>query len=66
MVVSHYAPVLKELMRQASIDTRLKFYVGKNAHTTADAVWAAFEANQTDSCTNHGTTGQETQNRAST
>ncbi len=36
--------VLKELMRHESIETTMRFYVGRNAHTTADAVWEAYEA----------------------
>jgi hypothetical protein len=28
-------PILQELMRHASIDTTLRFYVGKNADTAA-------------------------------
>ncbi len=35
--------VLMELMRHESIDTTLKFYVGRNAQTTADVLWAAHE-----------------------
>jgi integrase len=33
--------VLMELMRHESIDTTLKFYVGRNAETTAAALYAA-------------------------
>jgi integrase len=36
--------VLMELMRHESIDTTMKFYVGRNAEKTADALWAAHEA----------------------
>lgn len=35
--------VLMELMRHESIDTTMKFYVGRNAQTTADVLWAAHE-----------------------
>lgn len=35
--------VLKELMRHESIETTLKYYVGRNAQMTADALWAAFD-----------------------
>jgi integrase len=35
--------VLKELMRHESIDTTMKYYVGRNAEATADALWAAFD-----------------------
>ncbi|REJ92496.1 MAG: site-specific integrase [Planctomycetota bacterium] len=34
--------VLKELMRHASIETTMKYYVGHNAELTADAVWEAY------------------------
>jgi integrase len=33
--------VLRELMRHTDIGTTMKFYVGQNAETTADAIWAA-------------------------
>ncbi len=33
--------VLMELMRHESIETTLKFYVGRNAQATADVLWAA-------------------------
>lgn len=36
-------PVLMELMRHESIETTMKFYVGRNAQTTADVLWAAHE-----------------------
>ncbi len=39
--------VLMELMRHESIDTTLKFYVGRNAETTADVLWAAHERAET-------------------
>jgi integrase len=35
--------VLMELMRHEKIETTLKYYVGKNAEATADAVYEAFE-----------------------
>jgi len=33
--------VLMELMRHESIDTTMKYYVGRNAQRTADALWEA-------------------------
>ena len=36
-------PVLMELMRHESIDTTLRFYVGRNAQATADVLWEAHE-----------------------
>jgi len=35
--------VLMALMRHESIETTLRYYVGRNANTTADAVWKAYE-----------------------
>lgn len=35
--------ILMELMRHESIETTMRYYVGRNAHTTADALWAAHE-----------------------
>ncbi len=36
--------VLMELMRHESIDTTMKYYVGRNAEATSDAAFAAYEA----------------------
>ena len=36
--------VLQQLMRHESIETTLRFYVGRNAQTAAEAVWAAADA----------------------
>ncbi|MCH8046437.1 MAG: site-specific integrase [Planctomycetes bacterium] len=36
--------VLMELMRHENIETTMKYYVGRNAERTADALWAAFES----------------------
>lgn len=33
--------VLQQLMRHEDISTTMRFYVGKNAEATADAVWEA-------------------------
>lgn len=35
--------VLMQLMRHESIDTTLRYYVGRNAQKTADVLWAAYE-----------------------
>ncbi len=37
--------VLMQLMRHESIETTLKFYVGRNAETTAAALYAAVSGN---------------------
>ena len=37
--------VLMELMRHESIETTLKYYVGRNAETTAAALYAAIQGN---------------------
>jgi len=34
--------VLQQMMRHATIETTLKFYVGKNAQTSAGVIWDAF------------------------
>ena len=36
--------VLMALMRHESIETTLRYYVGRNAQTIADAAWDAFDA----------------------
>jgi len=36
-------PALMELMRHESIDTTLRYYVGRNAQATADVLWEAHE-----------------------
>src|SRR5262249_62224778 len=35
--------VLMELMRHESIDTTMKYYVGRNAEATADVLWSVHE-----------------------
>jgi len=35
--------VLMVLMRHESIETTMRYYVGRNAPTTADVLWAAHE-----------------------
>lgn len=37
---------LMKLMRHESIETTMRFYVGKNAMRTADRAWAAYESEQ--------------------
>ncbi|WP_425399981.1 tyrosine-type recombinase/integrase [Aeoliella sp.] len=41
-------PVLQELMRHASIQTTMEFYVGQNAESTADELWRAAESQSVD------------------
>jgi integrase len=38
--------VLMELMRHESIETTMRYYVGRQAEATADAAWAAWENRQ--------------------
>ena len=38
--------VLMALMRHESIETTMRYYVGRNANTTADAVWEAYRRSQ--------------------
>jgi hypothetical protein len=33
---------LQELMRHQSLDTTMKYYVGKNSDRVSDAVWKAY------------------------
>lgn len=35
--------VLRELMRHESIETTMRYYVGQNAESTADTLWACHE-----------------------
>jgi hypothetical protein len=35
-----------EAMRHESIETTMRYYVGRNANTTADAVWSAYQKSQ--------------------
>jgi len=56
---------LKELMRHRDIKTTMKYYVGINAKSVADTLWAAAEARigtppHTGGSTT-GTAGRETQ-----
>lgn len=51
--------VLMELMRHEDISTTMRFYVGRNAERTADAVWAAF-GNSLANTPNDATRNQET------
>ncbi len=39
--------VLKELMRHESIDTTMKYYVGRNAQSTAQTLWESHRSNRT-------------------
>ena len=48
--------VLMALMRHESIDTTMRYYVGRNANTVADTVWAAYESSK--KSTVLGTVGQ--------
>jgi len=43
---------LMELMRHESIETTMRFYVGRNAQTTADLLWAAHEREAKSAATN--------------
>jgi integrase len=36
-------PVLMQLMRHESIETTMRFYVGRSVQATADVVWEAYE-----------------------
>ena len=43
-------PDLMQLMRHESIQTTMRYYVGRNAQSTADAAWDAFEKSQAGRC----------------
>jgi hypothetical protein len=36
-------PVLMQLMRHESIETTMRYYVGRSVQATADVVWEAYE-----------------------
>ena len=50
--------VLMVLMRHECINTTIRYYVGRNAQTMADAVWAAYARKPDDSGTVLGAFGQ--------
>ncbi len=52
--------VLMELMRHESIDTTMKYYVGRNAQATADVLWQAHEAQKAIAGNTSGNSGQKT------
>jgi integrase len=54
--------VLMALMRHESIDTTMRYYVGRNANTTADAAWEAYE--RSEKGTVLGTVGNSESNSA--
>jgi hypothetical protein len=37
--------VLRQLMRHESIETTMRYYVGRDADAVADTLWDAFETN---------------------
>jgi len=53
---SRDAPVLMQLMRHESIETTMRYYVGRNVNATADVVWTAYDRAKKD----NPTTGIET------
>ena len=52
--------VLMELMQHETIDTTLKFYVGRNAETTAAALYEAFQGNKSGNTTAELSSANET------
>ena len=51
---------LQQLMRHASVETTMRFYVGRNAEATADALWAAIDNTPDNNRQNgHNQPGQE-------
>ena len=56
-------PQLQELMRHESVETSMRFYVGRDAESTADALWVAYQASDAGPAGNtFGNNGQETPN----
>ncbi len=49
--------ILMELMRHESIDTTMRFYVGRNAQTTAAVLWKAHAAASSNDFGNGSTSG---------
>ena len=56
---------LMQLMRHECIQTTMKYYVGRNAETPADAVWDAYEQRAAKG-TGTGTVASEVPEAAST
>src|SRR5262249_20871498 len=52
--------VLQQLMRHETIETTMKYYVGKNAESTADVLWKAHESLKSTSSGNTPSTAVET------
>lgn len=53
-------PQLQELMRHEDIQTTMRFYVGRDAESTADALWAAYQKAESGPVGNtYGNNGQE-------
>ncbi len=50
-------PVLQQLMRHADIDTTLRYYTGRNAETTSEALWKAVSGNTSGNSTIPATSG---------
>ena len=57
---------LQQLMRHESIETTLKYYVGRNAEATADAIWASIEQVPTLVPTSHSGTSKPETKKAET
>jgi integrase len=55
--------ILMELMRHESIDTTMKYYVGRNAQTTAAVLWEAHHAAGGNTLGNTNTHGGQAGNR---
>ena len=51
--------VLMVLMRHENIETTMRYYVGRNAQTTADVLWQAHEAENRDSGNKSGNSSPE-------
>lgn len=55
--------MLQQLMRHESIDTTMKYYVGRDADAVADVLWSAFEERKSNTMSNIGEESRTTADR---
>ena len=58
-------PVLMQLMRHESIDTTMRFYVGRSADATNEVLWEAYRRNTALNGDSSGANGEKKQGRGS-
>ena len=54
-----------QLMRHESIDTTMRFYVGRSVDATNEVLWEAYRKNTTQNGGNSGANGEKKQERDS-